>query len=316
MTRSLLAPLAFASFASLAAVAAAAQSSAAPFVVAETGRGFATLQAAVDAVGEGKGTIQIANGTHRQCAVQTQGVITFVAVTPGRAIFDGVMCEEKAALVLRGQGATVDGIVFQNMHLPVGNGAGIRLEQRNLTVTNSMFRDMDDGILTADDFGSDIVVDRSTFSRIGRCGGGNSCAHSIYTGRFSSLTVTRSRFEKGTGGHYVKSRSVRVNIADNSFDDVQGTSTNYMIDLPSGSIGEIRRNVFVQGRDKENSSAFVAVAAEEKRNPSGGLTIADNRASIVEGVDRNSTFVANWSGERVNLSGNSLGVGLQPYEAR
>lgn len=316
MIRTPVAPLALAAVVSFAAVSATAQPADAPFVVAEAGRAYPTLQAAVDAVGEGKGTIRIGAGVHRQCAVQTQGVIAFVAATPGRAIFDGTLCENKAALVLRGQGATVDGIVFQNMHNPEGNAAGIRLEQRNLTVTNSMFRNMDDGILTADDFGSDIVVDRSTFSRIGRCDRGLSCAHSIYTGRFSTLTVTRSRFEKGTGGHYVKTRSVRVDIADNSFDDVQGTGTNYMIDLPSGAIGEIRRNVFVQGRDKENYSAFIAVAGEEKRNPSGGLTITDNRATIVPGVERNSTFVANWSGERVNLSGNSLGEGLQAYEAR
>src|SRR3546814_8146658 len=48
------------------------------------------------------------------------------------AIFDGVTCEGKAALVLRGDGARVDGVVFQNMRVPDGNGAGIRSEERRV----------------------------------------------------------------------------------------------------------------------------------------------------------------------------------------
>ena len=72
-----------------------------PFTVAETGRGFARLADAVAAIGTGTGTIVIAPGVHRQCAVQAAGNITFRAATPGGAIFDGTTCEEKAALVLR-----------------------------------------------------------------------------------------------------------------------------------------------------------------------------------------------------------------------
>lgn len=35
-----------------------------------------------------------------------------------------------------------------------------------------------------------------------------------------------------------------------------------MIDLPAGSVGTITHNEFVQGRNKENYSAFIAVGAE------------------------------------------------------
>src|SRR3546814_6550211 len=70
-----------------------------------------------------------------------------------------------------------------------------------------------------------------------------------------------------------------------------------MIDLPSGSVGRISNNLFVQGRDKENHSALIAVAAEERKNPSRGLVIEGNRASLPAGIDRQSVFVADWSGE-------------------
>lgn len=300
----------------LAPVPLPAQAGAGPYVVAESGRSFGRLQDAVDAIGEGEGTIRVAPGYHRDCAVQTAGRVAFVAVEPGRAIFDGVTCEGKAALVLRGDGARVDGIVFQNMRVPDGNGAGIRLETSDLDVVNSLFRNSEEGILSADDPEATLTIDRSTFSRLGRCDRGLSCAHSVYTGIYGRVVVTRSRFEKGSGGHYLKTRAIAVDINDNSFDDTQGKATNYMIDLPSGSVGRIANNLFVQGRDKENYSALIAVAAEERKNASRGLSIAGNRASLPAGIDRKSVFVADWSGEALAIGANELGAGLARFEKR
>ena len=108
----------------LFAAPAFAQASA-PFTV--NGQGFATLQEAVSSVRMGTATILIAPGTYRQCAVQAGGRITFKAVQPGTAIFEGVACEDKAALVLRGQGSVVDGLVFRGYRVSDGNGAGIEI---------------------------------------------------------------------------------------------------------------------------------------------------------------------------------------------
>lgn len=298
----------------IAAPAPAQTGGGAPYSI--DGRGFSRLQDAVDAIGEGQGTITIAPGYHRDCAIQTAGRIAFVAAEPGRAIFDGVTCEGKAALVLRGAGAKVDGIVFQNMRVPDGNGAGIRLEKSDLEIANSLFRNSEEGILTADDPEATLTIDRSTFSRLGRCDRGLSCAHSVYTGIYGRVVVTRTRFEKGSGGHYFKSRGIQVDVRDNSFDDTQGSATNYMIDLPSGSVGRIVNNMFVQGRDKENYSALIAVAAEERKNPSRGLVIEGNRATLPAGMDRKSVFVADWSGEALAIGQNELGAGLTRFEKR
>ena len=300
--------------AAVVAAPAPAQTGGAPYSV--DGRGFSRLQDAVDAIGQGQGTIMIAPGYHRDCAVQTAGRVAFVAAEPGRAIFDGVTCEGKAALVLRGGGAKVDGIVFQNMRVPDGNGAGIRLETSDLEVVNAMFRNSEEGILTADDPEGTLSIDRSTFSRLGRCDRGLSCAHSVYTGIYGRVNVTRTRFEKGSGGHYLKTRGVAVDIRDNSFDDTQGTGTNYMIDLPSGATGRITGNLLIQGRDKENHSALIAVAAEERKNPSRGLVIEGNRASVPSSLAGKSIFVADWSGEALAIGANTLGAGVPKYEKR
>jgi len=296
--------------------AGSAQARAGSFTLAESGKSFGTLADAVAAIGAGPGTILIAPGTYRQCAVQERGAITYRAAKPGTAIFDGGICEGKAALVLRGRSASVEGIIFRNMRVPDGNGSGIRLERGDLSVVNSIFRDSEEGILTHDDPSSTIHIDRSTFTRLGRCDRGLDCAHSIYVGHYGRLIVTRTRFEAGTGGHYVKSRAARVDISDNAFDDRAGYFTNYMIDLPNGSAGIIERNIMIQGRDKDNYSAFITIAPEGRERDSSSLVIRGNRAAFAPGIARASSFVANWTADRVLIGANDLAPGIRMTDRR
>lgn len=311
-----LAVLAIAILAAIPAGLVFAQSARAPYTVAETGRAYPSLQAAVNAIGGGMGTIRIAPGVYRDCAVQPDGEVAYLADVPGQAVFDGATCEGKAALVMRGRAMRVEGVIFQNMRVPDANGAGIRLEHGNLTVRQSWFRDSEQGILSADDPASSVLIEKSTFTRLGRCDRGLSCAHSIYFGDYGSVTVRRSRFEQGRGGHYVKSRSGRIEVTQSSFDDAAGRTTNYMIDLPAGATGRIAGNVFVQGADKENYSAFIAVAAEGRVHGAGGLAIADNDARFAPGIRRASAFVADWSGDPLAIGANTLGAGLTKFERR
>lgn len=298
------------------AATAVAQAGEPPFTVAETGRSFATLAQAVRAIGGGEGTILIPPGTYRQCAVQEGGRITFRATQPGRAILDGAICEGKAALVLRGRAARVEGIVFQNMAVPDGNGAGIRLEHGNLDVVNALFRNSEQGILTHDDPAGTVRIDRSTFQHLGRCDRDLDCAHSVYIGHYGTLVVTSSRFEKGNGGHYVKTRTPRVDISGNSFDDSAGRATNYMIDLSNGASGTIAGNEMVQGRDKENYTAFITVAPEGREHDSTALSINGNSASFAPGISRSSTFLANWTDDRVRIGDNRIGPGIKVTDRR
>jgi hypothetical protein len=299
----------------LLASAATAQRGDAPFTVEETGRGFATLQEAVDAIGEGAGTVMIAPGTYRMCAVQNGGRIRYVAREFGTAIFDGVACNGKAALVLSGREARIEGLVFQNIAVPDLNGAGIRLQAGNLYVRESLFRDSEQGILSHDDPASSIRIEQSTFSGLGQCPENASCAHSLYIGDYGSLSIVRSRFERGRGGHYVKTRSPRVEVTDSSFDDSEGRATNYMIDLSNGATGTIARNVFVQGRNKENYSAMIFVGPEAQSNSSEGLTIADNEATLAPGASA-TTFIVDRSGETLNIGENRLGPRITRFARR
>lgn len=315
MNRTFLALLGVACVA-VAATPLPAQTAGAPFTIQESGETFDNLADAVAAVGGGNGTIMIAPGTYRMCAVQNAGRVAYVAREPGTVIFDGVACEGKAALVLNGEGARIEGLTFQNIRVEDNNGAGIRLETGDLLVRESLFRDGENGILVANDNRATIRVDQSTFSQLGGCPENSGCSHSIYNSGTGTLTITRSRFERGTGGHYVKSRGQRIEVSDSSFDDSQGNATNYMIDLSNGATGTIARNTFVQGQNKENYSAFIMVAPEGTENSSAGLAITQNEAGLVPGLTRRTSFVADESGQPITIENNRLDPQIARFERR
>lgn len=301
--------------ASLIALPAFSQTNPGPFTVEESGQSFARLQEAVDAIGGRRGTIRIAPGLYRDCAVVEQGAVAFVADVPGKSVFEGVVCEDKASLVLRGEGARVDGLVFTGLFVDDGNGAGIRLEKGDLAVSNAMFLDSQSGILTAAFPSGSLSIDRSSFAGLGKDPTGNG-AHSVYVGGYGSVKVTRSRFERGVGGHYLKSRAAAVEITDNSFDDSKGNDTNYLIDLPNGASGRIAGNSFAQGPNKRNYSTLITIAPEGVEHPSSGLVIENNRAWLSPQFEHRTTFVGNWSGEAVTMRGNELAGRITPYEDR
>ncbi len=280
--------------------------------VPELGRSFASVQAAVSAIGAGRGTVRLAPGEYRECAVQEAGDVRIEAA-PGTVTFVGTACEGKAALVLRGRTASVVGVNFRGIRVPDRNGSGIRHEAGRLTVERSRFIDSEQGILTANDPALSLSVVRSDFSGLGDNDGGPS--HGLYAGAIGRLEVRECRFDRGTGGHYVKSRAAENIILNSTFDDSRGRATNYMIDLAGGGRGTIGGNLFIQGAKKENYSAFIAVAAEVREH-AGEVTVENNRAQFAPGVTRESVFVAGWRGVRPVLRANTLAPNLRAWEAR
>jgi hypothetical protein len=297
------------------AAPAASQGSPAPFTVVESGQGFASLQDAVSAIGGGTGTIRVAPGRYGDCAVQEAGRVTFIAAEPGKAIFESAICEGKATLVLRGRAARVEGLVFMHNSVPDGNGAGIRIEKGDLDVVNAMFLDSQCGILSSSNPSGAIRIDRSTFAGLGKDPTGNG-AHSVYIDDYGSLTVTRTRFERGNGGHYLKSRAPRIVVLDSTFDDSLGSHTNYMIDLSNGATGRIAGNTFVVGPNKDNYSTMIAVAPEGARRRSTGLVVEGNTATLAPDFKERTTLVGNWTRDMVMVRNNTLGERITEVGSR
>ena len=89
-----------------------------------------------------------------------------------------------------------------------------------------------------------------------------------------------------------------------------------MIDLSNGATGSIARNSFVQGANKENYSAFIMVAPEGVEHSSAGLSVTDNEAGLVPGLTRRTAFVADESGEEINIANNRLDPQIARFERR
>lgn len=263
------------------------------------GRDLATPSAAAAVAGDGD-TVLIDAGTYSgDVATWTQDDLTLRGVG-GRAHLraDGRDAQGKAIWVIAGDRTRVDRIEMSGAAVPDANGAGIRQEGTDLTVTRSWFHDNQDGILTGADPESDIVIRRSRFFRNG---GGDGYTHNLYVGAVRSLTVTGSWLWGADVGHELKSRAATNTIVGNLVDDADATAS-YSIDLPNGGLSLVAGNVVVQGPRSENST-LVSYGAE-------GLTNASHRLWVVHNtfVNRRSsgTFVSLAAGSRATLRNNLL----------
>ena len=143
---------------------------------------------------------------------------------------------------------TFDHIEFSGAKVADHNGAGIRYQAGNLTITNSYFHDNQDGILGAANPSGTITIDHSEFARNGY---GDGLGHNIYIGKIASLTITNSYIHDAIVGHEIKSRAAVTTIENNRIVDGTG-SASYSIDLPNGGIAVVKNNVIQQGANSQN----------------------------------------------------------------
>ena len=263
------------------------------------GHELATPSAAAAVARDGD-TVLIDAGTYAgDVATWTQDDLTLRGVG-GRAHLraGGRDAQGKAIWVIAGDRTRVDRIELSGAAVADRNGAGIRQEGTDLTVTRSWFHDNENGILTGADPDSDIVVRRSRFFRNGF---GDGYSHNLYVGAVRSLTVTGSWLSDADTGHELKSRAARNTIVANRISDGDATAS-YSIDLPNGGLSLIAGNVVVQGPRSENP-ALVSYGAEGLTNPSRTLRVVNNTF-----VNRRTsgTFVAVADGTRARLVNNLL----------
>jgi hypothetical protein len=259
-----------------------------------------TVPSQAAAVAHSGDTVLIDPGTYSgDVATWTQDDLTLRG-DGGRAHLraDGNDAQGKAIWVIAGDRVTVDRVELSGATVPDRNGAGIRHEGTDLTVTRSWFHDNEMGILTGADPDSDVVVRRSRFFRNGF---GDGLSHSLYVGAVRSLSVAGSWFSDVDTGHHVKSRAARNTIVANRISDGDSTAS-YSIDLPQGGRSLVAGNVVVQGPRSENS-ALVSYGAEGLTNRSRALWVVHNTF-----VNRrpSGTFVALADGSRAQLRNNLL----------
>jgi hypothetical protein len=206
-------------------------------------------------------------------AVFTQDRLT-IRVAGGRARLNanGASAEDKAIWVVRGGSITVENFEFVGARVPAHNGAGIRFEKGRLLLRNCLFRDNENGILTASDKAAELEIENSEFDRNGTVEG---YGHQLYAGQIAALKVTGSYFHHAVGGHLLKSRAARNVVMYNRLTDEDGGEASYELEFPNGGQAYVVGNIIGQSPTTQNP-AIVAIGLEGYRWPKNELYLVNN----------------------------------------
>ena len=207
---------------------------------------------------------------HRITLLGIGGMVKMVATEPP---------PNGKAILTTNTDVVIDHFEFSGARVADQNGAGIRYQGGNLTITNSYFHDNDDGLLAGSDANGAITVKNSEFAHNGH---GDGQSHNLYVNQVKQLTIQDSYFHDAVVGHEIKSRALNTTITGSRIQNNSG-SASYEIDLPQGGNALIEGNVIQQGPNSENP-AIIAFGEEGNLNPNSSLvvrgnTIVNDRAS-------------------------------------
>ena len=190
---------------------------------------------------------------------------------------EGVAAEGKAALVVKANDVTIEGLECSGINVPDRNGGCVRLQGRNLTLRNVHFRDSQNGIMTWNQDSGTVLIEDSKFERLGR-------AHGVYVGRGPThLVIRRSSFLSSKAeGHEIKSRAAKNTIEHNVVASLDGVDSR-LIDLPEGGVNVIRNNVLAKGPASSNQD-LIGIGLEGQRHPvhASSSTVIENNVMILE----------------------------------
>jgi hypothetical protein len=170
----------------------------------------------------------------------------------------GVHAEGKGTWVIKGNNTTIENIEFSGAKVAHRNGAGIRLEGAGLLLRGCNFHHNENGILTANNPASDLVIESTEFSHNGA---GDGQSHNIYVGAIRNFTLRFSYVHHAIVGHNVKSRAATNYVVYNRIMDEHDGNSSYLVDLPNGGLSYLIGNLIQQGPRAENAT-LISYGAE------------------------------------------------------
>ncbi len=245
--------------------------------------------------------IRIAPGEYTDCAVWRASRLTIEGTGSGAVLADK-SCAGKGIFVIQGSDTTVRNLTFARARVPDRNGAGIRVEGRNLTVEHSRFIDNENGILAGGLANGTIRILDSEFLGNGECS--PLCAHGIYVGAIDKLDIERSRFADQHIGHHIKSRALDTVLIDNDIADGPEGDSSYLVDISNGGNLLMQGNRMEKGPKSSNTGTAVSIGAEGVTHPTQELIVRGNR--FTSDLPEPTVFVRNLTTTPALLSGNHL----------
>ena len=196
----------------------------------------------------------------------------------GRAhvVAPAVISNGKAIWVTQGTNTAVENIEFSNAAVPDLNGAGIRVEGRDLVVCGSYFHDNENGMLGNDNAGN-ILVEYSEFADNGNCTDPSAgCAHHVYFGHNDRVIMRYNYLHHAFQGHLIKSRAKETYILYNRVMDETSGQSSYQINLTNGGLAYVVGNLIQKGPNSDNSGAMITFGENGFNNPRKKLYVVNN----------------------------------------
>jgi hypothetical protein len=196
--------------------------------------------------------------------VYTQGLVidknnvtlTGSGKSEGGTHFKAAVVEKKGTIVVKGDDVVIESIQCSDVNVRDQNGACIRQEGQNLSVTNVFFHNSQQGILTS--YGTGFLkIKFSEFKGLGLRGQ----AHSIYSnGQLLEVFYT-TILDTKSQGHAIKSRSKITRIKNSTISSGLGDDSR-LLDISNGGIVEISDSVLHQGINTVNGQ-LIGFALED-----------------------------------------------------
>ncbi|MGJ7915183.1 hypothetical protein ACI48D_06845 [Massilia sp. LXY-6] len=204
----------------------------------------------------------------------------------------------KGTWVVSGNNVTIENVEMFGAKVADKNGAALRLEGTGFTLSNSFLHDNENGILTAPNTSSNILIEYTEF---GHNGYGDGYSHNLYIGNVGSLTFRYNYSHDANIGHNLKSRALTNMIAYNRFSSTApgevGTTAagrpSYEIDLPNAGTSYVIGNVIEQPAANSNPN-MLAYGEEGASNPGQNLYVVNN--TFLNDYSSGGTFVMVGSG--------------------
>jgi hypothetical protein len=261
---------------------------------------FSTISAAISASRDGD-VVAIDAGTYVNDFANINTRITLQGVG---GLAKLVATEEPSngkGILVTNTDITIDRLEFSGAAVADGNGAGIRYQAGHLTITNSVFRDNQNGLLSNPNPGGSITIRGSEFAFNGT---GDGYTHNLYVNTIGTLDIADSSFRDASVGHQIKSRALVTTITGSRISEGEGGNGAYSVDLPNGGRAVLTGNFIEQGAASGNPAI---IAFGEEGNLHAGSSIEMTGNTIVNGLDSPSArLLLNESGTTAELHGNQV----------
>ena len=264
---------------------------------------------AAAAVAKNGDHIEIEPGQYFDCAVWNADNLVIEGTGPGVIITDKA-CMGKGLFVVEGKNTTVRNLTLTRSRVPDMNGAGIRLDNGNLTVDRVKFIDNQNGIMGGVP-GTTVTVRNSDFDKNGTCQA--ACAHGIYIENVDLLRIENSHFSNTRQGHSIKSRALRTEVIGCTITDGPEGTSSYLIEVPIGGAVIARDNTLEKGPKSENHNAAIAIGAEGVTHPTTEIAITNN--DFRNNGNYQTALLWNLTATPAKLNGNTLSGSVYPLKA-